>query len=143
MTVETYVGPSAIEGVGVFAAQDIAKDTVIWRFDRRFDRLIRRAEIGAADRVLQHYLEKYSYPHHEDSELLVIEIDNGRFMNHALFPNTDFTGQTRGFALCDIAAGEELTCNYAEFDPTFELLPSQVTAHAALQAQRPDRVKGH
>lgn len=127
MTVDTFVGPSQIEGVGIFAAQDIAKGAVIWRYDRRFDRVIKRSDIHPGDRVLQNYLDKYSYPHHDNPELLVIEIDNGRFMNHAEFPNTDFTGQIKGFALYDIPAGEELTCNYAEFEPAFTLLPSRVS----------------
>ena len=133
MTVDTFVGPSAIEGVGIFAAVPIAAGELIWRFDPRFDRFLHRSELADADDYLLTYLEKYSYPHHEDPDLLVIEIDNGRFMNHSAAPNTDFTGQTEGYALVDIAAGQELTCDYAEFDPIYTLLPSRVAAFAAAQ----------
>jgi hypothetical protein len=45
-------------------------------------------------------------------------------MNHQDLPNTEYKEIVRGYALRDIAAGEELTCNYAEFDQTFNLLPS-------------------
>ena len=37
LLIPNYVGPSAIEGVGVFAAAPIAEGSVIWRLDERFD----------------------------------------------------------------------------------------------------------
>jgi hypothetical protein len=40
-------------------------------------------------------------------------------MNHCLSPNTDFRIFDRGYALVDIAPGDEITCNYHEFDPSF------------------------
>ncbi|MEO1610130.1 MAG: hypothetical protein AAFR90_12535 [Pseudomonadota bacterium] len=44
-------------------------------------------------------------------------------MNHAPKPNTDFTSPSKGWAIRDIAIGEEITCNYYEFikgvDETF------------------------
>jgi SET domain-containing protein len=40
-------------------------------------------------------------------------------MNHSEAPNTDFTGFEAGYAIRDIEVGEEITCNYHEFDPTF------------------------
>ncbi|GGE60491.1 SET domain-containing protein [Actibacterium pelagium] len=133
LTVETFVGPSAIEGVGVFAAKDIEKGTVIWRFDRRFDRLVHRADIARSDYILQNYLDKYAYPYHENTDLLVIEIDNGRFMNHAEYPNVTFAGHIRGVALFDIEEGEEITCNYADFEPGFALMPSALTRSAMVR----------
>jgi SET domain-containing protein len=51
--------------------------------------------------------------------VVVLDSDNGRFMNHSLAPNTDFRIFDKGFALFDIAQGEEITCNYHEFIPTF------------------------
>jgi len=40
-------------------------------------------------------------------------------MNHSLAPNTDFHIFDKGYALVDIAQGDEITCNYHEFDPSF------------------------
>jgi hypothetical protein len=57
---------------------------------------------------------------------MVVEFDNGRFMNHAQSPNTDFTDANVGWAIRDIAAGEELTCNYSEFDPSFAMEPGRL-----------------
>jgi hypothetical protein len=49
----------------------------------------------------------------------VIDMDNGKFMNHSLAPNTDFRVFDAGYAVTDIAPGDEITCNYHEFDPGF------------------------
>ncbi|TIS47846.1 MAG: SET domain-containing protein-lysine N-methyltransferase, partial [Mesorhizobium sp.] len=40
LLIRTYVAQSAIEGVGVFAAEPIRKGASIWRLDPDFDRLI-------------------------------------------------------------------------------------------------------
>ena len=128
LLVKTYVGPSAVEGVGVFAAEPVAPGAVIWRFDPRFDLLISEAVYRGADPVLQALLERYAYPSPGRPGLLVFEADNGRFMNHADDPNTDFSGDSCGVASRAIAVGEEITCNYREFHEDFELLPGPAEA---------------
>ena len=40
LLVNTFVGASPIEGVGVFASDPIPKGTLIWRLEPDFDRLI-------------------------------------------------------------------------------------------------------
>lgn len=129
MLVPTYVASSDIEGVGVFADEPIKKGALIWRYDSGFDRLVPSSWLQDQTAMMRDFLRKYAYPAHDQPDMLVIEIDNGRFMNHSQAPNTDFTRIVEGYARRDIAAGEELMCNYAEFDPGFELLPS-VTAIA-------------
>lgn len=133
MLVKTYVAPSGIEGVGVFAGEAIAKGTTLWRFDARFDRTLTIEELEALPEGVRAFLEKYSYPHHAEEGIIVLELDNGRFMNHSTEPNTDFSQMDFGYALRDIKAGEELTCDYVEFDPTFALLPSDVARFRAPQ----------
>ena len=128
MLVSTYVAPSDVEGVGVFASEAISKGTMIWRYDPSFDRLVPARWLEEQTATMQDFLKKYAYPAHNEPDMLVIEIDNGRFMNHTLEPNTDFTRVVEGYALRDIAAGEELLCNYNEFDPEFALLPSMLAA---------------
>ena len=39
LLVRTYLASSPIDGIGLFVAESIAKDTVIWAFDPRIDRL--------------------------------------------------------------------------------------------------------
>ncbi|GGH01616.1 SET domain-containing protein-lysine N-methyltransferase [Glycocaulis albus] len=131
LLIDTYVGPSAIEGVGVFAAEPIRKGQLIYRFEPDFDRLIGQADLAAMPESIRRFIERYTYPHPKDGSMLVLDADNGRHMNHSLEPNTDFRDSVFGYAIRDIAAGEEITCNYAEFEPGFYMLPSMVAAHLA------------
>ena len=131
LLVPTYVAPSSIEGVGVFAEAPIAAGTLIWRLDRSLDRLIPQNEVAKLEPLFQRFVERYSYPYPHDPNLLIVELDNGRFMNHDDAPNTRFSDPDAGYTLRDIAAGEELTCNYSEFDPGFEMLPGRTFLRAA------------
>ena len=65
-----------------------------------------------------------------DASMLVLESDEGRFMNHSPSPNTDFAGMNEGYALVDIPAGTEITCNYAEFDDDLTMQPPRHAVHA-------------
>ena len=125
MLIPTYVAPSRIEGVGIFAAEDIAAGALIWRLDPEFDRLLSKDKIATLSPVHQAFVERYAYPYPHDPDRLIVELDNGRFMNHSPTPNTIFSDPDAGYALVAVAAGQELTCNYAEFDPTFEILPGR------------------
>jgi uncharacterized protein len=126
MLVPTYVAPSPVEGVGVFAAAPIPAGTLIWQLAQGLDRLIRASEIADLPPLFQQFVERYSYPYPHDPEQLIVELDNGRFMNHSEAPNTIFSDPDAGYTIRDIAAGEELLCNYAEFDPSFEILPGRL-----------------
>lgn len=124
LLVSTYVAPSDVEGVGVFAAQPVKKGAPIWKFDPTFDRLIPMDAYLGAPPFLKDLLDRYAYPSPEQPEFIVYEVDNGRFMNHSETPNTDFSDFAGASALRDIEAGEELTCNYADFFANYELLPN-------------------
>jgi len=130
MLIPTYVAPSQIEGVGVFAAEDIEQGALIWELAPGLDRLIRKDEIAGLPPLFQSFVERYGYPHPDDPDVLIVELDNGRFMNYADSPNTRFDDPDAGYACRPIRAGEELTCNYAEFDPTFEILPGRLFVEA-------------
>jgi len=119
LTVSTYLAPSAIEGLGVFTGEYIERGKLMWSLNPKFDIFLDRREIEAYPPYLQDFMARYTYPHLEIPGVVVLESDNGRFMNHSLAPNTDFRIFDKGYALFDIAPGEELTCNYYEFDPTF------------------------
>lgn len=134
MQVHTYVAASSIEGVGVFTAEPIARGQMVWSFDPLFDRLIPVADYENARPLVKDFLDKYSYPSPDRPSFLVYETDNGRFMNHIDTPNLDFSDSGGARALRDIQAGEELTCNYADFYPQFELMPGGEEIVASLAA---------
>ena len=116
MTVRCYLAPSAIEGLGVFAAEPIARGDIVWRFDPEFDRAIERGAIEDASEQTREFMERYTYDHPTDPDYVILDADEGRFMNHSGTPNLDFSYPDRGVARCDIAADEELTCDYNAFN---------------------------
>ena len=119
LMVSTYVAPSAIEGLGVFAGEPIARGQLMWSLNPKFDIFIQVREIETYAPHLQDYIARYTYPHLEMEGVVILDSDNGKFMNHSLAPNTDFRIFDKGYALVDIAQGDEITCNYHEFDPGF------------------------
>jgi SET domain-containing protein len=119
LMVSTYLAPSAIEGLGVFAGESIKREHLLWSLNSQFDVFVKQSEIEELPPHMQDYLARYCYPHLEMPGLIVLDGDNGRYMNHSLAPNTDFRIFDKGYALVDIGQGDELTCNYHEFDPTF------------------------
>ncbi len=122
MTVKTYIDKSPINGVGIYAAEPIAKGTEIWRFQEGLDIKIPLSRLQSFPDLAQNFLRKYGYHSFMTEGYCVLEFDHGRFMNHSDTPNTDFTREDFGYTLRDIAAGEELTCNYSEFCTDIEFV---------------------
>jgi len=137
LLVSTYIAASEIEGVGVFAAAPILKGALIWRLDPDFDRLIPADAYDSMPETMKELIDRYAYPSPDKTGSLVYEVDNGRFMNHSDTPNTNFAEYGGGTAMRDIAAGEELTCNYQEFYEGFELIPGLDLETVAAGAANP------
>ena len=123
LLIDVYLDKSPIQGIGVFAKQAIAKGTLIWKLDQRFDRLIETELYESLDGPIKSYLDRYCYPRRSDPRYIVFEADDARYMNHSDAPNCDFSHGEVAHALHDIAPGEELTCDYnAFFENGFEFL---------------------
>jgi SET domain-containing protein len=140
LLIATYVAPSAIEGLGVFSGEYIPRGSLLWSLNPKFDIFVHQTEIGALPPHMQTFIARYSYPHLDMPGYVVVDADNGRFMNHSLTPNTDFRIFDKGYALTDIAEGEEITCNYHEFDPGFMGFMAGIASPALetpLHANRP------
>lgn len=113
MLVETELRASPIQGVGIFLTEDVAKGTLLWRFDSRVDRVYSPAELASLPEHMQVFIRRYS-TWHEQSELWILCGDNGRHFNHSDTPNTVSRGIGFGddIAAADLKAGTELTCDY-------------------------------
>lgn len=114
MLVRTYVSRSSIHGVGLFAAEPIATGAEVWRFHPLFDLVIPRHYAAMLPAATQDFLRVCAYPSDLVGGSLLLDVDNGRFMNHSLTPNTTNTGWV-SYAARDIDADEEITCDYGEF----------------------------
>jgi len=107
------VGPSAIEGRGLFAVQDLGTDTVVARLggrlvsDGELGRLIAEAERDPDGA----YVDSITV---EDSTNLLIPPGQPiHFGNHSCDPNLWHVDPFTLAARRDISAGEELTIDYA------------------------------
>lgn len=120
LMVKTRLGLSDIAGIGLFAAEDIHKGTVTWRYMEDFDRLLTQEEIDRLPEPARSDLLNHVYLN-ATSGRYVLCADNARFMNHADDPNTEGVhapGAIEGYDIAtrDIRAGEEMTCDYRTFD---------------------------
>src|SRR5262245_37126705 len=125
LMIRTHLAPSAIDGLGVFAGEFIERGRLVWTLNPLFDIFIRESEIERLPQHMQEFISRYTWTYAKIPGVVCLESYYGKFMNHSLTPNTDFRLWDKGYALTDIAQGEEITCNYHECDDTFEgLLPS-------------------
>ena len=117
LRVRTYLAPSPIEGIGLFAAEPIQRGSIIWKYDEQLDIKFDMRDIPQEETVVRDSLLRYGYKP-SDEPVYILCGDNARFMNHSEQPNADDVGNLT-IARVDIAAGEEITCNYGAFDHRF------------------------
>jgi uncharacterized protein len=107
LRVKTYVAPSPIHGLGVFAAESIAKETVVWELDAADDRLVHVPESG----TLPDEVARFGF--RIDDDYYVVCGDDARYLNHSDDANLlTAPGVVCETAARDIAVGEELTEDY-------------------------------
>jgi hypothetical protein len=116
LRVRTYLAPSPIEGIGLFAAEPIPRGSLIWKFDETLDLKFDLREIPD-EPVIRECIIHYGFQP-SDEPVYILCGDNARFMNHSPTANADDIGNLT-IARVDIAAGEEITCNYGIFDKRF------------------------
>jgi len=116
LTIKTALKASRLHGIGLFAAERIPANTVIWRFDPAFDLHFPKAAYASAPAVQKHHIDYYGFLSKATREH-IYSLDDSRFMNHADAPSTIVTygagsGEPTMVARRDIAPGDEITVNY-------------------------------
>lgn len=116
--VKTSLRSSFIQGLGCFADEPIKKGQVVWEFDPRLDIRIPLSVVESFPPFMREHFRIYSYVELLDGqETMVYCADFSKHMNHSDEPNLfDTEDNLQEIAIRDIAAGEELTCNYYKFD---------------------------
>lgn len=111
LLIPTFVAPSAIQGLGLFAAQAVEPGVAVWRFTPPYDQLLDIAEVRRAPAAFRAFFDTYCYVSHDFPGRYVLSCDHAKFINHADSPNIASEGTT-SVATRAIAAGEEITCDY-------------------------------
>ena len=112
--IRTRVGPSLIHGTGVFACEQVAAGSVVWRFQPPFDQVLPEEEVRALPESCRDFLETYAYRSVDLGGQLVLSGDHARFLNHSEDPNTE-AQQFASMARRLITPGDEITCDYRAF----------------------------
>lgn len=106
---------NGIAGYGIFAVDPIAKGGMIFRGEGRAQRIVTERHAAAWDEEERLLFRRYAYPLSEEVFVLW-DADPAEWapQNHSCEANTHFDGLDL-VASRAIAAGEELTLDYAEF----------------------------
>ncbi|MEI7732043.1 MAG: SET domain-containing protein [Verrucomicrobiota bacterium] len=119
MLAKTQVAPSGIHGMGLFAVEFIPRGTPIWRFQPGFDQEFTPEQFDRLPPEAQAHLHWFAFFSRENGRA-ILSGDHACFMNHASQPNTGALPEAAlaitTVALREIAAGEEITCDYYAFD---------------------------
>jgi hypothetical protein len=109
--------------MGLFAVDAIALGTPIWRFELGFDREFMPEQFAALPAEARAHLRWFAYLD-KTTAGWVLSGDHSCFMNHSSAPNTGAPPNAAPpivtVARRNIAADEELTCNYRDFDAEAE-----------------------
>ena len=120
LLVKTRLGQSARHGIGLFAEEFIRKGQHIWVYHKGFDQAYSEDEIATLPSPAREQIFHYAYVSATLGKWVMC-MDDARFMNHADDANTFSlvepnarTGIT--VAKSEIYRGQEITCDYIEFD---------------------------
>ena len=114
LMVKTKIGPSSINGIGLFADQFIPKGTVVWKFMPNFDLLMSEQETNELSKPAMGQFYHYAYLDKKHGRYMLC-FDDARFFNHTKNPNCDEKIDDITIAARIIQVGEELTVNYKDF----------------------------
>lgn len=114
LLVKTYVAPSKIDGLGLFAAEPIPAGTVWWRLHEAIDRVFTSDELDALPPMAREHVQKSGFA--QDGKFVMCG-DDARFVNHAFdAPSIPHDSVMGSITTRRIEAGEEIVEDYTLFD---------------------------
>ena len=113
LTVKTYLAPSSIHGIGLFATELIPANSVVWQYNEHIDNIYSVEFFlnicsNANQNTIQHLLN-CSY---KLSSRYFYVTDNARFINHSDIANIAFVDDYTEVTLQEIKPNEEILENY-------------------------------
>ena len=119
MLIKTRVAPSTIHGIGLFATERVSRGTPVWRFLPGFDHDFSPDQHASLPAPARDHTRWFCFVSRHDGHV-ILSGDQACFINHSSTPNTGATSSAQPpvttVALRDIAAGEEITCDYWTYD---------------------------
>ena len=120
LTVKASAKPRKINGIGLFADEEITKGTTTWKFNPRFDIVFDPEEVNQMPPKHRELIGRYASLSKITGKY-IYSIDDSRFTNHSIHNNIDAVAspgepELLGVANRDIGKGEEMLVNYRSFD---------------------------
>ena len=118
LLIKTKLGLSSKRGVGLFADQDIPKNSIVsnnkddFSIIRYTEKQWKELENNLSDESFKH-IKRFAYKNRDDG-LYWLNLDDTRFTNHHEDPNTVTVGDN-DIAIKDIKRGEEIFIDYRTF----------------------------
>lgn len=105
--------------MGLFATRFVPRGAPVWKFQPGFDHDFSPEQFATLPELAQRHTRWFCFVSKASSHV-ILSGDHACFINHSLDPNTGAPASAVSpvvtVALRDIAAGEEITCNYFEYD---------------------------
>ena len=121
--IDTYLDKSKIEGIGVFAKENVKKGEKIKEVRPEFEIEFDKENLPRMPLALARMVDNYAYEREKGSKIVVLGIDNEKYLNHSDDPSVN----DDGIALKDINIGDEITIDYRDFDDSIDkwFIPNQ------------------
>jgi uncharacterized protein len=114
LLVKTFVMPSPVHGLGLFAAEAIRAGALVRQWNPAFDREFSEEAAAALPPAAREFLDHFGWT--APGGGLRVSLDGSRYTNHGADPNLVVRGDAT-YARRDIAAGEELLEDYTAYEP--------------------------
>ncbi|RPJ80136.1 MAG: SET domain-containing protein-lysine N-methyltransferase [Deltaproteobacteria bacterium] len=118
LQIKTSLRNSPINGIGLFAEENVQKGKIIWAFSPLVDIVFSPMEWKNLQEKISEasfdQIKKYAY---KENNRYILCVDNAQFMNHS-HTHCNVGNLKDGdimIALTDIPKGDELVCNYFEY----------------------------
>jgi SET domain-containing protein len=110
--IDTYLDKSKIHGVGVFSKENVNKGEQIKEERPEFEIEFNKDKLPSMPLALAKLIDTHAYERKIGSGILVLGIDNEKYLNHSNDPSVN----DEGIALKNIKIGDEITIDYKDFD---------------------------
>ena len=120
LLVQTKLGKSKKHKTGLLANQFIPKGTVTWKYHPLFDSAFTDKEISKMSEAARKQFWHYAFFYKKINKH-VLCFDDQRFINHSAKKKdiNILSTPSKDIALRDIKIGEELLCDYDQFDNSY------------------------
>ncbi|MGE5195672.1 MAG: SET domain-containing protein [Deltaproteobacteria bacterium] len=114
LLVNASAGRSRIHGKGLIARELVPAGALVWVLKKGFDVELTKDQFEELAPIAREQVARYVYTDVATGNYILCS-DDAKYMNHSDTPNTRTEGN-QTTAIADIQPGQEITCNYYEFD---------------------------